>query len=94
MPNTRRSDPSMSLADKAARAIYELTQDNDLLEVKLAALEIENRELRIENERWRAAHDDHRIRAQRGRTDGVFSRVGMAKPRTKTTATGTNGEQR
>ena len=91
MPNVRRPDRlSISLADKAARAITELTQENDWLAWKVAKLELEVRELR---ER-RAANDDHRVRSQRARTDGVFSRVGLAKPRTTKTSTGTNGERR
>jgi len=45
MPNVRRPDRlSISLADKAARAITELTRDNDWLEIRLARLETENRE--------------------------------------------------
>ena len=95
MPNVRRPDRlSISLADKAARAITELTRDNDWLEIRLARLETENRDLRMQVEHWRAAHDDNRVRSQRARTDGVFSRVGVAKPRTSQTSTGTNGEQR
>ena len=88
MPNGRRPDlVSLSLADKAARAIHELTQENDWLVFRLEKLERENRELR-------AANDDHRVRAQRARTDGVFSRVGLVKSRTAKTSTGTNGERR
>jgi len=88
MPNVRRPDRvSLSLADKAARAIHELSQENDWLVWRLETLERENRELRT-------AYDDHRVRSQRARTDGVFSRVGLAKPRTTKTSTGTNGERR
>ena len=88
MPNVRRPDRvSLSLADKAARAIHELSQENDWLVWRLETLERENRELRL-------AYDDNRVRSQRARTDGVFSRVGLVKPRTTKTSTGTNGERR
>jgi len=90
MRNVRRPDKlSISLADKAARAITELTQENDWLAWKVAKLELEVRELRDR----RAANDDHRVRSQRARINRVFGRMGVAQSRTTTTSAGTNGER-
>ena len=90
MPNVRRPDRlSISLADKAARAITELSQENDWLAWKVAKLEVEVRELR---ER-RAANDDHRVRRERPRINRVFGRLGVGSSRTTTSSAGTNGER-
>ena len=66
MPNVRRPDRlSISLADKAARAITELTRENDWLAMKLHTMEIENRKLRAQVGNPMAANDDHQFRARR-----------------------------